>query len=94
MSEISATEYRSADTPLTPQRATFVEHLLSLLLVVGVPAVFWLALLELANYALSLGLSASFRMIVAGGLVAVLTMIWACIVICARQGRSLAVARR
>lgn len=94
LSEISASEYRAADTSLTCQRATLVEHVLSLLLVVGLPAAFWLAVLELANYALSLGLSATFRLIVAGVLVTVLTMIWACIIICARQGVSLAVARR
>lgn len=93
LSEISASQYRAGDAPHALQRATLVSHALSLLLIVGLPAAFWLMLLELANYALSLGLSATFRLIVAGALVTILTVIWASIVICARQGHSLAVER-
>ena len=83
MSDISTSDFSAIDSE------SVVTTTLSFLLVVGLPAAFWLSLLELANYALSLGLSNAMRLIVAGGLIGVLAMIWGGVLLCSRQRRTL-----
>lgn len=69
-------------------RDSFVTTLLSGLLIIGLPAVFWISVFEFANFVLSLGLSAETRLIVAGVLIGMLAMIWGFITVSARQRRS------
>ncbi len=73
MSDILASDMPAVDAL---DRESFVITTLSFMLIVGLPAAFWLSLLELANYALSLSISNTLRLIVAGGLIGVLSMIW------------------
>ena len=86
MSDILASDMPAVDAL---DRESFVTTTLSFLLVVCLPAAFWLSLLELADYAFSFGISNTLRLIVAGGLIAVLSMIWGSVQICARQHRTL-----
>ena len=94
MSEISSSDFPAVDAHNALDRESVVTTTLSFLLVVGLPAAFWLSLVELANYALSLGLSNTMRLIVAGGLVGVLSLIWGSVLICARQHRTLEINTR
>ena len=85
MTDISAFELDSAVSRSLVDREPNTAKLLSVLLIVGFPTCFWLALLELANYALSLGITNATRLLVAGILLGFLSLIWGFAVIRARQ---------
>jgi len=85
------TEMSAYQVDTVENRGSGVEHqsgvvtALSLLLIVGLPTAFWMAVLELANYALWMGLSNTVRLAVAAALIGLLTLIWGFIMTSARQ---------
>ena len=89
MTDISAFELESVAPCSLIDQESSITTLLSVLLIVGFPTCFWLSLLELANYALSLGISNATRLMVAGMLLGFLSLIWGFVVIGARQRRTL-----
>lgn len=89
MSDLSVSDFSGVDKHTALDRESVVTTTLSFLVVVGLPAAFWLSLLELANYALSLSLSNTIRLMVAGAMIGVLSMIWGAVMLCARQRRIL-----
>ncbi|MFT5508137.1 MAG: hypothetical protein ACI89J_001208 [Hyphomicrobiaceae bacterium] len=88
MTDISAFELDTVASRSLVDKDSGLATLLSVLLIVGFPTCFWLALLELANYALSLGISNATRLLVTGMLLSFLGLIWGFVVISTRQRRA------
>lgn len=76
MTRLSATRFASANTCAKSDRASAASILLGGLLIIGLPVTFWIAVLELVNYALSLDLSSWTRLSVAGVLIGLSSLIW------------------
>lgn len=83
--EVNTVKPRGGAVRADVQRTSAATTVLSLLLIVGLPAAFWMAVLEFANFALAIGLSNATRLTVAGTLLGLLTIIWAFFVVAARQ---------
>ena len=89
MSEMSAVGAGTSEARSSRAIGSSTTIVLSLLLIVGLPAAFWMAVLELANYALSIGLTNTGRLVVATALLGLLTLIWGSILMSARQRHAL-----
>lgn len=59
--------------------------LLSGLMILGLPALFWISVLEFLNYVFSLGLSGGTKVAFVGVLVGLLAIIWASVLLTARE---------
>ncbi len=64
-----------------------VTTMLSALLIIGLPTVFWMGVLEFANVVFALELSMTTRLTIGGVLVSLLFMIWCLVAVAARQIR-------
>lgn len=67
---------------------SMASNTLSALLIVGLPTLFWMAMLEVANVVFGLGFGMTTRLVVGGGLVAVLSVVWCFAVLSARQTKA------
>ena len=83
--QVDSVEKRGSAALSGIEHKSVVATALSLLLIVGLPTAFWMAVLELANYALWVGLSNTVRLAVAAALIGLLTLIWGFIMTSARQ---------
>lgn len=88
MTDISASSFVSVDERVDSDQDTIVTSVLSALLVIGLPASFWIALIELANYALSLGIAPDTRFTIGAVIVGLLALIWCFVAVSARQRKS------
>ena len=84
--ENHAGEAERVTSDVAAGNGTLSATILGALLIVGLPTVFWMSLIELANYVLSLGITMTTRLIVAGVLVALLSLIWGFIVCSGQKG--------
>ena len=73
---------------------SIVTTVVSALLVVGLPAAFWISVLELANYVLAIALAPATRMAIAAVLIGLLSLIWSFILVAARSGKAKALKHR
>ena len=63
-------------------------NLLSALLIIGLPTAFWMAVLEAANVLFALGIGTTTRLVIGGGLLTVLSMVWCLTVLTDRHGKA------
>ena len=68
------------------RKHSWFRTLLSTAWIVGLPAVFWIAVFEFVNYVFFLGLSASFRLTVAAVLAGLFGTVWALVSATTRNG--------
>ena len=87
MSDISAGNFVSTNQSDSFDRVSIVTTVLSALLIIGLPAVFWVSVMEFVNYVLALGISSNVRLTIAGVIVTLLAMIWGVVQIAASQRR-------
>ena len=76
MTRPSARHFVSANACADSDRTSVASIVLGGLLIIGLPVTFWIGILELVNYTLSLGLSSSTRLIVAGVLIGLFSLVW------------------
>src|SRR6056297_823139 len=86
---ISMTEMYVVDSSsfarTTMAETSMVANVLSVILIIGFPTAFWMAVLEAANRLFALELSMTTRLAVAAILVVVLSVVWCFAVLSARQ---------
>lgn len=87
MTDLSIADFATIDLRAAGRKQSLsaTTIVLTVFLIIGLPAVFWISVLELSNYAFSLGLALSDRMAIAGVLIGLLGFIWGVLFATARR---------